>query len=116
MVISWFDNNEQTSFGAYGGKETQVLNGLANFEDMLKMCASEAHYGDEQLLNKAFFIPTTGGHNPVDGIKLWHGAIRKDLKEILEELCQIRSSNSFSTLSSVVVQLKFFADILIFYR
>lgn len=54
--------------------------------------------------------------NAIDGFHLWHAAIRRDLKEILEELYQLRSSFCLSTLMSLVAQLKFFADVLNFYR
>ncbi|KAL5725526.1 hypothetical protein ACHQM5_008662 [Ranunculus cassubicifolius] len=51
----------------------------------------------------------------VDSLCIWHGAIRKYLKEVLEELYDIRTSKVFSNLSSVGGQLKFLADVLTFY-
>lgn len=53
--------------------------------------------------------------NPIDGLHLWHHAIRKDLKELLKDLYQIGSENSFSNLGSIILQLKFLADVVIFY-
>ncbi|XP_031407043.1 zinc finger protein BRUTUS-like At1g18910 [Punica granatum] len=46
---------------------------------------------------------------------VWHSAIRKDFEATLVELHQLRSSMSFSSLQSVIVHLKFLADVLTFY-
>ncbi|KAA8542369.1 hypothetical protein F0562_023494 [Nyssa sinensis] len=117
VVISWLDNKNQPSFWTYTniGKEVQCPDGPSNLKDILRVYTSKSFSGEKWQWKKASSIQTTVGRNPVDNIHFWHGAIRKDLKETLEELYQIRSSNNFSTLASVVVQLKFFADILIFY-
>ncbi|XP_027329762.1 zinc finger protein BRUTUS-like At1g18910 isoform X3 [Abrus precatorius] len=53
--------------------------------------------------------------NQVNVLHLWHNAIKKDLKETLNELYLLRQSSCFQNLDSILVQLKFFADILIFY-
>ncbi|XP_042502259.1 zinc finger protein BRUTUS-like At1g74770 isoform X2 [Macadamia integrifolia] len=54
-------------------------------------------------------------NHPLDGLRLWNGAIRKDLIDLLEELHKTRSSKSFSGSSLVNAQLKFLVDVLIFY-
>ncbi|KAI3954024.1 hypothetical protein MKW98_017848 [Papaver atlanticum] len=57
----------------------------------------------------------TAKHHPIDGLRLWHGAINKDLNEILAELRGTRRSRTYCTLPSISARLKFFADVLIFY-
>ncbi|KAK4805084.1 hypothetical protein SAY86_004901 [Trapa natans] len=46
---------------------------------------------------------------------VWHSALRKDLEATLEELHHLRSSMSLSKLESVIIHLRFLADILVFY-
>ncbi|XP_059643366.1 zinc finger protein BRUTUS-like At1g74770 isoform X2 [Cornus florida] len=118
VVISWIDNKNQPSFGAFTntGKGVQCPDGPANLKDIFDAYTSRSVCLDKWQWRKESSIQTTVRRNPVDGLHLWHGAIRKDLKRNLEELYQIRSSNNISTLPSVVIQLKFFADVLIFYR
>lgn len=115
VVISWLGNNNQP-FGSPTriGEEAQSV-GPANLKDALKVYSSKSFSTEIRQWKEVFGLKTNVGQNPVDGLHLWHGAIRKDLKGILEELYQIRSSDSFSTLASVIVQLKFLADVLIFY-
>ncbi|XVE54866.1 hypothetical protein DITRI_Ditri03aG0117000 [Diplodiscus trichospermus] len=55
------------------------------------------------------------GNTPLASLLLWHGAIQKDLKEILLELNQIKISSCFQNLDFIVLRLKFLADVLIFY-
>lgn len=114
MVNSWIDSKKQTYDRCEQG--AQFCNGLGNYQDILKLYTSDGNYGENQQMTKAFSLQTTGRNNPIDGIRLWHDAIKKDLQEILVELYQIRISNRFSDLASLVVQLNFFADTLIFYR
>jgi zinc finger-like protein len=106
VVISWLGNNNQLSSGTY----TRIGEGV-QCPDGSKML-----FGENWNWIKEYCIQTNVGHNPIDCLNLWHGAIRKDLKEILEELCQIRSSSSFSNLDSIVLRLNFLADVLSFYR
>ena len=58
------------------------------------------------------------GQSPVDSLHLWHGAIMKDLKEVLKCLFQLKScsSTALSNLDSLVVQIRFLADVILFYR
>lgn len=105
MVISWIDNKTQLLGGHLSG--AQFLNGLGKYQDILKVYTSE---------KTASLVQTTDRHNPIDGIHIWHDAIKKDMQEILVELYQIRISNNVSDLASLLVQLNFFADSLIFYR
>lgn len=113
MVHSWIDGKKHRyESGALG---VQFRKGLGNYEDVHKMYTSEAYFAENQQLAQVF-APQTGTNNPVDGIYLWHNAITKDLQLILLELYSMRSLNTFSDLASLVVQLNFLADTLIFYR
>ncbi|KAK4568395.1 hypothetical protein RGQ29_003971 [Quercus rubra] len=104
VVISWLGNNNQPSSRAYS-----TIGEGAQCPDGFKMLL-----GENWNKIKAC-IQTDVGHNPIDCLNLWHGAIEKDLKEILEELYQIRSSSSFSNLDSIVIRLTFLVDVLSFY-
>ncbi|KAK2965932.1 hypothetical protein RJ640_005348 [Escallonia rubra] len=118
VVTSWLGNKKRSFFEANDNyaKGAQFLNGIVSFQDILNVYPSNGESGEEQKSKNAKSIYTTGRGKLIDVVHLWHGAIRKVLREILDELYRIRSSNTSSTLSSVVVQLIFFVDILIFYR
>ncbi|KAL1810280.1 hypothetical protein ACET3Z_027270 [Daucus carota] len=92
VVISWIDNEVPATGGCTSIREqgAQFNNGLGTHRE-------------------------TSIQHSFDGIRLWHDAIRKDLQEVLIELYQIRISSEFSDLPSVVVDLNFLADTLIFY-
>ncbi|XP_011071734.1 zinc finger protein BRUTUS-like At1g18910 isoform X1 [Sesamum indicum] len=108
VVLSWIQKVEGSSSEASDiySKVCQLLNGLSSSKDI---------YEEERQLEKAFPIQIRGVGVPIKGIHIWHSALRRDFGDIIRELYQIRSSNCFSSLSSVVVQLKFIADVLIFY-
>lgn len=108
VFSSWLDNDELSSQSCLGhGKGDKSRYGIANMKHMLKLGTMVVHSSEMKLLTKK---------NPIDGFHLWHAAIRRDLKEILEELHQLRSSFCLPSLMSLVAQLKFFADVLNFYR
>ncbi|KAL1812482.1 hypothetical protein ACET3Z_022547 [Daucus carota] len=112
LVHSWIGGKKQKSdSGALG---VQFRKGLGNYKDIHKMYTSEVNFSENQQLAEVFALQS-GRNNPVDGIHLWHNAITKDLQVILLELYHMRSFNTFSDLASLVVQLNFMADTLIFY-
>lgn len=117
VVNSWLDNDDQTSCGSYTsvGKGIQCPDGSAHMRRKLKLLMSKWSFSENWNWTKERFIQTDVGRNPIDCLNIWHVAIRKDLEEILEELYQIRSSGCFSNLDSMVIRLKFFADVLSFY-
>ncbi|KAF5459796.1 hypothetical protein F2P56_019714 [Juglans regia] len=117
VVNSWLGNDDQPSCGSYTsvGKDIQCPDGCADMRGKLKMHLSKWSFSENWNWIKARFIQTDVGQNPIHCLNIWHGAIRKDLKEILEELYQIRSSGCFSNLDSIVIRLKFLADVLSFY-
>lgn len=117
VVNSWLASNEQFSFGASkNSRGAQQAGEYADMKRLLKSHSPKRFLEENKRHIKADCIHSDIGYDPVDGLPLWHGVIRKDLTTILEELYQIRSASSFLNLDSVVVQLKFFVDVLNFYR
>ncbi|EXB42060.1 Uncharacterized RING finger protein [Morus notabilis] len=107
VVLSWLGNNVHSSLGSY-----RKSGGVADMKMLLKSYSCRRLLGDTWRASSHNEV----GHNPVDGLHLWHGAIRKDLIAVLEELYQSRSSSEYSNLDKLVVRLKFLADIITFYR
>ncbi|KAI3454605.1 hypothetical protein Pfo_011268 [Paulownia fortunei] len=117
VVVSWIQHEERSSSDADNiyRKRYQLLNGLSSSKDIHKLYPPQICCEQEQQLEKACSVQISGVEAPIKGIYLWHAALRRDLDQIIEELYQIRSSDCFSSLSSVIVQLKFITDVLIFY-
>ncbi|KAL8230661.1 hypothetical protein R6Q57_000439 [Mikania cordata] len=114
VVISCIQETEQTTteeFDKYG-KGSLFLNGRANFWKILEVYTSEGHSGEEM---KPDHVHTTAKHNPLDSVHLWHSAYHKDLLDAADDLYSIRDSNDLSNLAPAIVQLKFFADVIIYY-
>ena len=115
MVLSWLSSNTHPSLDSYiKNGEAQSSGGSADMRILLKPYSCRRFDGES--LRSTQMIHNDIGHSPVDGLHLWHGAIRKDLISLLEELYQSRSSSDFSNLDRIVVRLKFLADIITFYR
>ncbi|XP_057806356.1 zinc finger protein BRUTUS-like At1g74770 [Salvia miltiorrhiza] len=115
VVVSWIQH-ESSSSGANSiyGKRHQLLTGLSN-RDIHKLYPLQISCDREQQFKKACSIQKNCVEEPVKGMHIWHAALRRDLNQIIEELHHIRSSICSASLSSVIVQLKFIADVLIFY-
>ncbi|XP_041998029.1 zinc finger protein BRUTUS-like At1g74770 [Salvia splendens] len=115
VVVSWIQHGSSSS-GANSiyGKRHQLLSGLSN-RDIHKLYPLQISSDRGQQFKKACSIQENSVEEPVKGIHIWHAALQRDLSQIIEELLHIRSSNCSSSLSSVIVQLKFIADVLIFY-
>ncbi|XP_022921588.1 zinc finger protein BRUTUS-like At1g74770 [Cucurbita moschata] len=79
---------------------------------------SEAPCRDVEAEGMKVHSSQDSGQSPVDSLHLWHGAIMKDLKEVLKCLFQLKSctSTALSNLDSLVVQIRFLADVILFYR
>lgn len=82
----------------------------------LKSHSYKRHAGEIWSCLGAHPFTEDDGQDLVHGLHIWHDAIRKDFIQILEELYQSRSSSNFSNLNTIIVQLKFLADVLTFYR
>lgn len=108
VVISWIQNEEISSDDFIYGKGYRLLNGLFSSKDIHKLFPLQ--------LNELCSVQTNDVEVFIKGVQFWHAAMIRDLYQIIEELYQIRSSNSFASLPPVIVQLKFIADILVFYR
>ena len=96
VVISWLGNKNQP-FGSpsrIGGAQSV---GPANLKDALKVYSYKSFSVEIQQWKEVFGLKTNVEQNPVDGLHLWHVAIGKELKGILEELYQIRSSGNSIT-------------------
>ncbi|KAH6799025.1 hypothetical protein C2S51_035509 [Perilla frutescens var. frutescens] len=115
VVISWIQH-ERSPSGANStyGKGYQLLTGLSS-KGIHKLYPFQIPYEREQQFKKERFIQNNCAEIPIKGIHIWHSALRRDLNQIIAELHHIRSSNCSASLSSVIVQLKFIADVLIFY-
>ncbi|XP_059289814.1 zinc finger protein BRUTUS-like At1g74770 isoform X2 [Lycium ferocissimum] len=103
VFISWLDDNKEASFRSCTkyGNGAKFHYGKANMKYIFELEKQQLNSSEEQ--------------NPIDGFHIWHAAITRDLRVIMEELYQLRSSLCVSTLLSVVTQLKFFADVFTFY-
>ncbi|XP_076943225.1 zinc finger protein BRUTUS-like At1g74770 [Bidens hawaiensis] len=117
VVISCIQATEQTVTGEYDkyGKGSLFLNDRANFQKILEVYKSEGHSKEAMKPSHEYPVNTTAQHNPLDSARLWHTAYRKDLLEAAEDLYSIRDSNNLSGLAPAVVQLKFFADVIVYY-
>ncbi|KAL7098679.1 hypothetical protein ACP275_09G033300 [Erythranthe tilingii] len=105
VFVSWIQREESSYKGEnIYRKGCELLNLLSDS----KLIAPQIHGELGQQLDKVCSVP-------IKGVYLWHAALRRDFDRILEELYEIRSSDCFSSLSSVVVQIKFIADAIIFY-
>ncbi|GJW24107.1 zinc finger protein BRUTUS-like protein isoform X1 [Tanacetum coccineum] len=99
------------------GKGSLFLNGRANLRKILEVYKSEGHCGEPMKPeNEHPLSNSTAQYNPLGGAQLWHNSYHKDLLEVLDELFSIQDSNDLSGLAPAIVQLKFFADVIIFYR
>ncbi|KAL8457297.1 hypothetical protein ACS0TY_034416 [Phlomoides rotata] len=107
VVISWIQHEDRSSSDAdIYGKGYRLLNGLSSSKDIHKLFPLQLKEPSSVQTNDV---------EPIKGIYFWHASLRRDLYQIIEELYQIRSSNSFSSLPPVIAQLKFIADVLVFY-
>lgn len=117
VVIYWLSSNNQHSLGSCSNSGTdRCLEGFKDVKMLLKSQCFKRYLGENWSCIQAYPFHKDGGQILVDGLRIWHGAIRKDFMEILEELYQSRSSSNFSNLDTIILQLKFLADVLTFYR
>ncbi|OMO96591.1 Zinc finger, RING-type [Corchorus capsularis] len=113
LVVSWLAKEHQTTFGFQKelAKGVRPLSGPTAIKGKFKFQLTKRPLG----WKKVSYFPTNIGNNPVDGLRLWHAAIQKDLKDILVELHQIKISSYFQNLDFIVLRLKFLVDVLFFY-
>ncbi|KAL3640633.1 hypothetical protein CASFOL_015601 [Castilleja foliolosa] len=111
VVVSWIQHETGNIFG----KGCQLLNGLSTFKDIRKLFLPQTSSEREEQIETVCSVQISGLQSPIKGIYLWHASLRRDFDQVIEELYQIRSSNCFLSLSSVIFQIKFITDVLIFY-
>ncbi|XP_022768172.1 zinc finger protein BRUTUS-like At1g74770 [Durio zibethinus] len=113
VVLSSLGKKHQTIFGFHTelAKGVGPLDGTTSIKGKFEFNFIKRPLGWKEV----HCFQTNDGNNPVDSLLLWHGAIQKDLKEILSELHQLKISRCFQNLDFIVLRLKFLADVLIFY-
>lgn len=115
--MSWLGSNKQTFTETYfQSEEHQGAHGFLHIERSLGRSSCNRNSKEISGQMKVNGQEIEDGVNQVNVLHLWHNAIRKDLKEILQELYPLRHSGCFHNLDSILIQLKFLADVLIFYR
>ncbi|CAJ1944002.1 unnamed protein product [Sphenostylis stenocarpa] len=114
VLLYWLRSSQQTfTETCLQRGEFQGVDGFLHIERSLELSYNRT---TEEILS---LMKVSGRDideaNQVNVLHLWHNAIKKDLKEILKELHLLRKSSCFQNLDSILIQLKFFADVLIFY-
>ncbi|CAI8609988.1 unnamed protein product [Vicia faba] len=116
VLVSWLGSNKQTFSGTYfHSEELQGSHGFQHIEKSFVQSSCNRNYKEISNEMEVYDKETEDGVNQVKVLHLWHNAIRKDLKEIQQELYLIRNSGCSQNLDSILIQLKFLADVLIFY-
>ncbi|CAL0330170.1 unnamed protein product [Lupinus luteus] len=116
VLVSWVGSKNQTFDEAYFQiEEVQGVDGSIHKERPLRLSSCNKNSIEISSWMKMNGLEIKDEVNRVDVLHLWHEAIKKDLKEILKELHLIRNSSCFQNLDALVIQIKFFADVLIFY-
>lgn len=117
VVLSWLgstNNSQPSSIGIGGVSDLKSLLKSRRYFGQISWPSSPPSTSSSS--SSTHDVDSLGHKNPLDGLHLWHGAIKKNLITVLGELYQVKSSCDFSNLDNIVVQLKFLADIITFYR
>lgn len=118
MVTSWLNKRSLPSYAAHATEETDkvelYLYGLLNFKQFAVSSGSNKDPKEEKSCRTK--TSSGSGIHPIDGLQYWHNAIKRELKEIMQELQEIRRLKVFPTLSATSGRMLFIMDILIYYR
>ncbi|CAK7322900.1 unnamed protein product [Dovyalis caffra] len=114
VVISWLLRNDHSSPGACI-KIRQGNQDVSNKMKSPQQLESSKRLLEQNQERREYCVQTGVGKSLVDYLHLWHFAIQKEWKEILEESYQIRNLTSALNVDSIVFRLKFLADVIIFY-
>lgn len=114
VVISWLLRNDQSSPGAI--RIRQGNQDIPNKMKSILQLQSSKRLLEQNQQRRRHCVQTDSGKSLVDYLHLWHVAIQKEWKEILEELYQIGTLISALSVDSILFRLKFLADVIIFYR
>eukprot|EP00268_Persea_americana_P069251 TRINITY_DN980_c0_g1_i2.p1 TRINITY_DN980_c0_g1~~TRINITY_DN980_c0_g1_i2.p1 ORF type:complete len:1235 (+),score=218.82 TRINITY_DN980_c0_g1_i2:393-4097(+) len=120
VVISWLGKKSLSFSGAYTSrKDEKVALGLdepSNLEELPKIYSSREFLSHEKSRQKeSDHLHSTASNCPINNLRLWHGIIMKELKEILAEIHDMRNFRNILSLSSASSRIMFIADVLIFY-
>ncbi|CAJ2664463.1 unnamed protein product [Trifolium pratense] len=117
VLVSWLGSNKQTLTQTYfQSEELQGSHGFLRIERSSGPSSCNENSKEISSQRKVNGKEIEDGVNQVKVLHLWHNAIKKDLKEIQQELYLMRSSSCFQNLDSILIQLKFLADVLVFYN
>ncbi|KAG9450383.1 hypothetical protein H6P81_010348 [Aristolochia fimbriata] len=118
MVISWLDGKSWPSYGfqTAGTDEKITLSGGSGAGDFLLGLSIRKNIAGKQYcdIKLGHLLDNTNSH-PINGLRHWHNAIRKELEEILEELQEIRRCKIFNNIASISSRVMFITDIVILY-
>ncbi|XP_068641467.1 zinc finger protein BRUTUS-like At1g18910 isoform X2 [Aristolochia californica] len=119
MVMSWLDRKSWLSdgFSTTETKEKTTYSGdsLGTRDFPLVLSIRRNITGKQCCEIELDHLQNTANSHPINGLRHWHSAIRKELEEILEELMEIRRSKVFLSLSSISSRVMFVTDIIILY-
>lgn len=79
-------------------------------------CAYECRNGKRKHLESSSDDSDPNAEHPINGILLWHNAIKNELNEIAKEARKIQLSGNFTNLSAFNERLHFIAEVCIFHR
>ncbi|MED6216867.1 hypothetical protein PIB30_012036 [Stylosanthes scabra] len=116
VLVSWIGSNKQI-FTDVSFKD-EVQGGVQSLDITRSFPLGSSNRKNYQELSSQMEVngpKDKDGTTQINVLHLWHDAIIKDLEEILKELCLIKNCSSFQNLESLLIQLKFFADVITFY-
>ncbi|KAL1216715.1 Zinc finger protein BRUTUS-like [Cardamine amara subsp. amara] len=116
VICSWLLEDSQSCCGA----PTKIMKEVYYVDLSKNLNSSQTHasYGCFQRFwewsKKSLSIPNVG-HSPLHGLQLFQNAIKKDLRDIQEGLCQVKSPSLLLDLDVLMARLNFLADVLVSY-
>ncbi|KAL9227395.1 hypothetical protein vseg_003086 [Gypsophila vaccaria] len=109
LLISWIDKVGQQSSDSFNNydRSSKYSQERDDLRELSNLCLLKKSSNERQ----DFDITENG---PFHGLLLWHAAIRSDFQEILSTLNQA-TLKKMSGLTSLIVQIKFLNEVLIYY-
>ncbi|MED6184787.1 hypothetical protein PIB30_050836 [Stylosanthes scabra] len=118
VLVSWIGSNKNKQIFTDVSFKDEVQGGVQSLDITRSFPLGSSNRNYQEFSSQ---MEVNNGPKDKDGttqvnvLHLWHDAIIKDLEEILKELCLIKNCSSFQNLESLLIQLKFFADVITFY-
>lgn len=121
VVISWLGEKSPSFCGVYTSRKDEKVAPYSDeslsLKELPKIYSSREFLSHEKSRQReSDHLHKTDSNCPIDSLRLWHGIIMKELKEIVAEIHDMRSSRNLLSLSSASSRIMFIADVLIFYR